>query len=274
MGKIETELPKEADIFLFIGQSNMAGRGIVSERWPQKAPECITGAGYEYRAVSDPCRLHPLREPFGLGENREGGIWEPGKKSGSMVTAFVNAYYMETKTPVVGVSAALGGTAAAEWLPGGALLRDALFRLSDAVCFLQKQKIHIRHQYMLWCQGETDGDLGITGQEYKASFEKILGCLIAAGIEHCFMVRIGGFNGAAAPHLPPHDYAAIRQAQEELAAENAHITMVSRAFLEMKERGLMADAFHYYQQAYNEVGAEAGARAAQFVMEEDGKRPQ
>jgi len=80
------------DLFLFMGQSNMAGRGISNEKWVQKSPEIIEGAGYEFRAVSDPERLYKINEPFGVNENNTEGIWEPGLKTGSMVTSFINAY--------------------------------------------------------------------------------------------------------------------------------------------------------------------------------------
>ncbi len=42
--------------------------------------------------------------------------------------------------------------------------------------------------------------------------------------------------------------------------------MVSTAFLQMKEHGLMKDNFHYYQQAYNEVGTEAGINTALYTV--------
>ena len=45
--------------------------------------------------------------------------------------------------------------------------------------------------------------------------------------------------------------------------------MVSAKFAEMLERGLMQDTYHYYQQAYNEVGDDAGSRTADFVKESD-----
>ena len=81
----------EADILLFMGQSNMAGRGD-----DQLAPKVLSGAAWEYRAVTEPDRLVPLAEPFGVNENREGGVWEPGMKTGSMAAAFVNACYRKT----------------------------------------------------------------------------------------------------------------------------------------------------------------------------------
>ena len=41
------------DLFLFAGQSNMAGRGIACTQFPECAPDLIPGAGAEFRAISD-----------------------------------------------------------------------------------------------------------------------------------------------------------------------------------------------------------------------------
>jgi hypothetical protein len=41
--------------------------------------------------------------------------------------------------------------------------------------------------------------------------------------------------------------------------------VVSRSFETMKVRGLMKDAFHYYQAGYNETGRTAGEACAVFV---------
>ena len=54
---MEQNMNKGYDLFLFAGQSNMAGRGITSERFPGKTPAVLKGAGAEFRAVSDPGRL-------------------------------------------------------------------------------------------------------------------------------------------------------------------------------------------------------------------------
>ena len=68
------------DLFLFMGQSNMAGRGISNNNWPEKPPALISGAGFEFRAISDPSKLYPIEEPFGVNENNPKGIFEPNKK--------------------------------------------------------------------------------------------------------------------------------------------------------------------------------------------------
>jgi len=81
-----------------------------------------------------------------------------------------------------------------------------------------------------------------------------------AGIEKCFLVRIGKYNGTE-----NISYEQIRQAQEDIVQSLQDVIMVSRSFSDMKERGLMKDFFHYYQTAYNEVGWEAGKNAGEYI---------
>ena len=242
---------KEVDFFLFMGQSNMAGRGIVNEEHPQRAPELIKGAGYEYRAISAPGQLFPIQEPFGKTEDKLDGIYDPNK-SGSMVTSFVNTWYQGCHVPVIGVSASKGGSSILRWQKDTVYLTDAEYRVKSALKYLKDNNINIRHKYLLWCQGETDGDNKMSGADYKKHFYNTLEEVMSWGVEHCFMIKIGLYNGPDG-----NDYTIIRQAQEEIASECPNVTMCSRILETMKSRGLMKDAFHYYQQGYNEVGADA-----------------
>lgn len=248
------------DLFLFLGQSNMAGRGITSGQWPEAAPALIPGAGYEYRAISDPGHLHPVTEPFGAHENKPGGIYEPGMKTGSLVTAFINAYYAGTGIPVIGVSASKGGSSIGEWQGNEDYLSDALDRFDRADRYLKEQDIAVRHRYMLWCQGETDGDLSTSPADYKTGFQNMFARLKEKGIETCFLIAVGEYNGDKG-----FCYEGIRQAQLEIAAESPDVALVCDQFHTMRARGLMKDEFHYYQKAYNEVGTAAGTAAARFV---------
>lgn len=63
-------------------------------QFPEAAPALISGAGVEFRAISDPSALFSVCEPFGSAENTPDGIHEPGMKTGSLVTSFVNAYIL------------------------------------------------------------------------------------------------------------------------------------------------------------------------------------
>lgn len=255
-------MEKEYDLFMFCGQSNMAGRGITSRQWTEEAPELMLGAGFEYRAVSEPNCLHTVVEPFGVNENNPDGIDEPGMKTGSMVTAFINAYYAKTKTPVIGVSASKGGSAIGEWQGKHDYLSDALMRFERAKEFAEKQKMHIRHCFLLWCQGETDGDLGTSPDDYKTRFKHMLLQFKEKGIETCFLIVIGEYNGDKG-----FDYSVIRWTQLQIAEEVEDVYLVSDDFHTMRSRGLMKDDFHYYQKAYNEVGTAAGNAAGDFVHE-------
>ena len=87
--------------------------------------------------------------------------------------------------------------------------------------------------------------------------------MLHAGVERLFLVRIGHCNveGSLNRYVPMMEW------QEEIARNNRHVTLVSRAFSSMRERGLMKDAFHYYQAAYNEAGTEAGENAAAWVRQ-------
>ena len=252
------------DLILFAGQSNMAGRGVTSEAWPQGAPRVTEGAGWEYRAVSAPEKLWPVAEPFGAEENRVGGIDDRRgtvpAKTGSMVSAFINAYYEACGVPVVGVSASKGGSAIREWQPDGQYLTDALRRLQAAKVFLSAHGYTVRRTDCLWCQGETDGDLGTSAESYRAMFLTMWDAMQQAGMERLLMVRIGHCNLPGAENR----YQAMMDLQEKLAVDCPQVYMVARGLAGMRSRGLMKDAFHYYQQAYNEIGVEAGKAAAEL----------
>lgn len=251
---------KEYDLFMFCGQSNMAGRGITSRQWPEAAPALTAGAGFEYRSVSDPDCLHMVTEPFGVNENDPDGIDEPGMKTGSMVTSFINAYYEKTKTPVIGVSASKGGSAIGEWQGNHDYLSDALIRLERAKKYLKKKNIFVRHCFMLWCQGETDGDLGTSPDQYKRKFKHMFFQFKDKGVEACFLIAIGEYNGDKG-----FDYSSIRHAQLQMEKELDDVYLACDDFHTMRSRGLMKDEFHYYQEGYNQVGAAAGSAAGDFA---------
>lgn len=252
----------KVDMFLFMGQSNMAGRGIVTDIHNEGVPALTKGAGYEYRAVSAPDRLYPISEPFGCLENRKGGIDDGDMKTGSMVTAFANAYFKETAVPIIGISASKGGSRIDQWQPGGDFLNDTIARMNAASEFLHTNHYLVRHKFMLWCQGESDGDIAKPGEQYRREFECMLEVMLKAGVEKCFLIRIGHYNG-----LGSQDYSEIMSIQDKITQENPNVVMVSESFAKMKERGLMKDDFHYYQEAYNIVGREAGENTARYVKE-------
>lgn len=251
------------DLFIFAGQSNMAGRGITSSRFPDPAPIVSPEAGAEFRAISDPHRLYPVTEPFGVLENNPQGIYEPGMKTGSMVSSFINTYYSKTGFPVLGISASKGGSSILEWLPGAPYFEDLCDRYRKCLAYTASHGITVRSRYLLWCQGETDGDHEMSGEEYIRHFSEFWTALKTQGILHCFLIPIGHFNPyLVEPEAEFHDYTEIMAAQHSIAERFPDVTLVSEKFATMLHRGLMKDTFHYYQAAYNEVGEDAAIHIA------------
>lgn len=248
---------KRKEVFLlgFMGQSNMAGRGNA-----QEAPALIPGAGYEYRAITAPDCLSPLEEPFGENENNEEGVTEPGMKTGSMVSAFVNACYHETGIPIVGISCAKGGSSIEEWLPGKAYYQDAVKRMKSGERWLLNHGYYIKLKGMVWCQGCTDGDLHTSPEIYKARTARFIHSYCQeCDIRKCFLIQIGNHRDDRMLYVP------IQQAQEELARENEDIILVSSSFKTFADRGLMKDEFHYCQKGYNLIGEEAGKNTGRMI---------
>lgn len=251
---IDFNIDTAVDLIMFMGQSNMAGRGTAAE-----APAISEQCGREFRAVSDPSKLYRIAEPFGKNENRADGINEPGMKTGSLVSAFAAAYYSFAKIPLIGVSASKGGSSINEWQPDGCLFYDALARYKAALTYLTGSGYEIRRKVMVWCQGETDGDYDMPGDEYKAKLKIMLEALFTNGIENCFIIRIGNNRNL------PHKYDVIKKAQTEFCEEFEKAILVSTKFEEMAAKGLMKDTYHYRQAAYNAVGEEAGKNTALFI---------
>jgi hypothetical protein len=248
------------DLVMFMGQSNMAGRGTASE-----APIVPKGYGYEFRAISDPTKLYDIVEPFGVNENNLYGINEPGMKTGSLVSSFIIEYYNSTRIPIVAVSSSKGGSSINEWQPDGSYLSDAISRFNKAGTYLLKNGYKIRRKFIVWCQGETDGDNNMSDIEYKTKLQAMMETMFASGVDECFLIRIGNHRDL------PTQYSKIMQAQTDFCKNYEKAILVSTKFSEMASLGLMKDSFHYKQAAYNMVGTEAGKNAAFYIL--NNKKP-
>lgn len=258
------------DLVLFAGQSNMSGRGSAAD-----AVSCDVNAGFEYKSVSDPSTLLPITEPFGLGEDREGGLTDINangstKRTGSMVSAFVNEYYEKTGRQIVAVSASMGGTNTSEWL--GGYVNDAAERLDSAKTFLLRNGINIGRTFVVWCQGESDGDAKNDAQTYTENTKAIMDVLAQHGAERCFMIQIGHYNyedypdgngGTTGAEWDEH-YGVIRDAQAALCETDDYFVLAGSFEGYIED---MKDRYHYNQGTYNAVGAAAGAAAAEYYAD-------
>jgi len=248
----------KTDLILFMGQSNMAGRGDGSVSAAEK--NVYQKCGAEFRAVSDPTRLYPLEEPLGINENRPGGIDDGAKKSGSMIPSFIQQYSRKNGRNVIAVSASQGGTSSEKWRE--CLAEDAADRLKRAIEYCKAQKIELGYVQVLFCQGETDGDHAVSAEKYKENFDAIWSELKRAGAQTCFLIQIGHFNYVKHPEgvdgkdgaTLDKQYQVIREAQLEICSNYPDVVFAAsfEGFLDE-----MKDHFHYNQKAYDIVGLTA-----------------
>ncbi|MFA9375944.1 MAG: sialate O-acetylesterase [Lachnotalea sp.] len=252
----EITLPagSEVDLIMFMGQSNMSGTGESA-----KAPVVIDGAGYEFRAISDPTKLYNLTEPFGVNENKTDGVDDEDLKTGSLVSSFVNSYYSGAGVPVIAVSASAGGSTLHSWREDGELLPDAVNRYNAAKNWLVDNGYTIRHSYMVWLQGESDGNKQTSKDDYIASIKDSVGVMQENGVEKCFIIRIGIRT------KEPGMYDTIIEAQTELCRDNGDFILISTKAVEFDAMGLMRDEVHYTQGGLNLIGEEGGGNMAYYV---------
>ncbi len=254
-----------ADVFVFMGQSNMGGRGDATQ-----SVVCGDGHGYEFKAVTDPTTLYDMREPFGIYENND-GINDAGKKTGGLVSAFTEAYYRETGVPVIGVSASQGGTNSLEWQPGNGLLDEAQRRLSLCLDYMASQEeFTVRHIYCLWLQGESDAGRQTPLETYAERMENVFAGMKEFGAEHFFVISIGSYIESVNSEYKQL-YREFGQLQQQMCQESENMTFVSKKLMDMPEK-YMHKNNHFLQPAYNVVGNDAGKNVAYYVK--TGKAPE
>ena len=248
------------DLFIFMGQSNMSGRGVASE-----APQVPEGWGYEYKAISDPGKLLHMVEPFGLNEdNATSGVDDSNgtngtKRKGSSVSALTIAYYQHTDVPVVGVSCSKGGTSTTFWLPGTKPLNDAIARQLAAEQWLADNGYTVRNNYMFWLQGEND--MSMSPDTYRSNMISIVKEMInKTGVTNCMMLRVGQQNTATAAKKNN-----IIEVQTELCQTYTEFVMASTLTAGFVDDGLLKDTWHYTQEGYNILGTDAGKNVAFYA---------
>lgn len=252
----EEENPDEnvVDLIFFMGQSNMAGCGGNAAY----APKVEEGHGYEFRAISDPTRLYPVTEPFGINENNLNAIMDlPGAKKGSLVSSFINTYYDLTKTPVVAVSASAGATDTAFWM-SDAVVADYEERIKRAVVWLEAYNYKIRHKYVIWLQGESDAIDNLSTEKYIENMDNIIRPMFINGVEKVFFITPGRT-------ITRRDYfEKIIAAQIKMSKDSSYYALGTTVLSGISTE-YMVDEWHYNQTVLNLVGKECAQSVACFT---------
>ena len=259
------------DLVLFIGQSNMAGRGSST-----KATVVEESHAYEFRAISDPTKLYPVKEPFGATENNSASGVTESKKTGSLVSAFCESYYAATGTPIVAVSCSKGGEKISFFDTSTKVYADAVSRMKAAKAYLDGEyakgntQFKVKNVYVVWLQGESDADNNTSTSAYTAALSRIVaGFKKDIGCDQTFVIPIGTYNGNDGALKAK--YNTIRDTQILFCQDNPDATVICTQLADLHRFGYMKDQYHFHQEGYEIIGKDAGANMAFFT--ENGKKP-
>ena len=230
------------DIFLLIGQSNMAGRGSVDQVEPLRNANVLMLRHGEWVAAQEP--LHHDKQIAGTG----------------LGMSFAVELAEQNPSSVIGlVPAAIGGTGLKRWMPGAYLYRRAVLEARQAT---QSGSI----KGILWHQGESDAQGEATATSYAERFtimvealRRELGCQRAPVVVGELGEFLTGRPGLA-------HFAEVNRQLHKLAETLPLCGCVSAAGL--KDKG---DSLHFdspslrafgrrYAEVYRRLAAEGGVR--------------
>ena len=148
------EAPADLQLFLLIGQSNMAGRGKVTPADEQTNPRIFM--------LDKACAWVPAKDPVHFDKPKVAGV--------GLCSEFARRVAAKDSAAKVGlVPCAFGGTSLDQWKPGSALYTNAVARMRVALKSGQLKAI-------LWHQGEGDSAASKVAT-YPERFAKMIGQL-------------------------------------------------------------------------------------------------
>ncbi|MDO5398101.1 MAG: sialate O-acetylesterase [bacterium] len=118
--------------------------------------------------------------------------------------------------------------------------------------------INIGRTFVVWCQGESDGDDKVPADTYTENTKELFNIFKQHGVQKCFMVQIGHYRDGGTTDTR---YKVIRDAQAALC-ENDSDFILAGSFEPYQSD--MKDKYHYNQTAYNAVGKTVGKNISEF----------
>lgn len=242
------------DIFVFCGQSNMTGVGNAAS-----APKLKQGAGYAFNYITDRKNLAPIKEPFGL--DQDDSYFANGDYcKGSMVTAFVNAYYKQTNTPVIAVPASCVGSGSVSWVE--LRYKGVIQRVNAAVKLTKKKGLAVGHVYMVWMQGENDAFADMDAAWHKKNLTNMVKKIMRkTPVEKCMIISIANYTKDADI---AKNFKRIQKAQKSLCNSNENFIMISTKATTLSEGSFREDGIHILQAGLNKIGTDAGKKAGKY----------
>jgi len=232
--KLETlKVAGQMDSFLMIGQSNMAGRGIIG------AVPAIDPRGYMFMLRNG--RWQPMTEP--INPDRKIHVEsDTDFRSGICLTASFAESYADVIQRRVGlIPCADGGTALREWQPGEilfdhAVMQAKLAQRSSKICGI------------LWHQGESDSYSMENVNAYEGKFFNMLDTLIEQlGLPNDIPVVVGEITEKLVDHWPYSPD--INRALHRIAESRPNIGIAAA-----KDLDIGPDNIHFTAPSYRVLG--------------------
>ncbi len=208
------------DVFLLIGQSNMAGRGVVREedRRPIEGIFAFTKERLWAPAV-DPIHFdRPDRTGVGLGRSFARTLIE-----------------MKAARQVGLVPAAFGGSSLEEWKPGSEHYRNAVERTKAALAAAPGARL----RGILWHQGEADAN----DEERAVTYRFRFGRMIEALRKDLGVAEVPVVVGQLGEFVEPAKFSQLMRVNQELAA--LPLTVKRCAFVSSQGLGDKGDLLHF-----------------------------
>ncbi len=217
-----------------MGQSNMAGRGVIGTVPPIKNPNCFVLRNGRWQQLTE-----PINVDRGVFENDAlYGLCSGINPAGS----FADCYAKHYGERIGLIPCADGGTSLDDWRVDGQLFLHAYYQAKLAMNVSELSGI-------LWHQGETDSNTFETASTYKERFLVIMDEFRARlGLKLDIVIgELGYFLENRDKPLPY--WRDVNRALHELADEHDEITIASADGLE--DRG---DKLHFSAEAQREFG--------------------
>lgn len=231
------------DLFVSAGQSNAEGRGSSAS-----SPVVTNGVFLS----STGSFTSPMADPVG------------GAATGSMWPAFSNEWFALTGRNSVFIDCATGGTELVDngnrpdWSPTGTLRDETVTAILSAIASIRlSASYQLGNVYIMWCQGESDAQVGNSAVVTRAIYKQALIDLAEyfkshiSNMKGMYVIRTGRMAGGSAVE---QDWQDIRLAQEDACAESDLLNMVYRGTGSWPALSYMVDELHYNQSALNITG--------------------
>lgn len=243
------------DVIVFCGQSNMTGVGNSAD-----APKLTQGAGYAFNYITNRKKFSLIKEPFGKGQDDD--YFSNGDYcKGSMVTAFANAYYKQTNTPIIAVPASCVGTGSVSWVDFR--YKGVITRVNSAVKLAKKKGLTVRHVYMVWMQGENDAFADMSASWHKKNLTGMVKKIMRkTPVEKCMVISIANYTKD--PEIAKN-FKRIQKAQKSLCNKNKNFILISTKATTFSEGSFREDGIHILQGGLNKIGTEAGRNAGKYA---------